>query len=134
MLIRYNWPEDLKRVNDYLLTLTSPHDVNIATPKRTIPQNSLIHNNIWIIAKHTGYTIDEAKIILKDWITELGRLKMKYTREVKGKQKEFYRSSKDLDTKELSLFNDYICEVWEALKLQMCYPDLVWYAKELFNN
>jgi hypothetical protein len=69
-------------------------------PKRTIQQNKYLHVCITIFANETGYTIEEAKTLLK---RTFGRF-MLY--EKKGDK--YLRSTADLDTREESEFIDFI--------------------------
>ena len=67
--------------------------------KRTLRQNSYLHVVIQLYAIHLGYTLDEAKLFLKR--------NCDFMRYEKGGE-EFYRRTRDLDTKECTMFIEWI--------------------------
>ena len=67
--------------------------------RRSIDQNSYLHVCITLYAIHFGYTIDEAKTLLK-------RLCNFMVYEKNGQK--FLKRTRDLDTKEMTTFIDFI--------------------------
>lgn len=69
-------------------------------PKRSLSQNSYVHACFGLIAKHTGYTIEEVKTDMK---REFGSF-MIYSKD----SKRYLRSTADLDTKQMTEFIDWL--------------------------
>lgn len=67
---------------------------------RSIKQNSYFHVCLALSAIFIGYTLEEMKVVFKRGYGLI------YTK----RGQEFIRSSKDLDTKEMAKFIDYIIE------------------------
>ena len=132
MQFLYKWPESLKTIVDYLVELKTPHSVTIEPPKRSNQQNKCLHDNVGIIADHTGYSIEEMKLIIKEWVTKTGKLKMVEEKRTEKVEFKVYRSTKDLDTKEFGILMDYVFELWATLWLTMNIP-AVQFANEIFN-
>ena len=134
MQLLYKDNSSLKEVVDYLTSLKTPHLVIVEKPRRSTAQNRLFHDNVAIIADTIGYSLEEMKLIIKEWITKANKLKMVEKKETKkGLEYTVYRSSKDLDTKEFTELVEYVFQLWEALWIQMNIPALE-YADELFSN
>lgn len=69
-------------------------------PKRTINQNSYLHACFGLMAKYTGFTIEEIKVIAK---REFGSF-MVYEKD----GKRFLRSSTKLDSKQFTAWTDWV--------------------------
>lgn len=69
-------------------------------PQRSLSQNAYLHVCFGLIAQETGFTIEEAKTVLK---REFGSF---LVYEKKGTK--FLRSTADLDTKEMTNFIDWL--------------------------
>lgn len=75
-------------------------ELKVWKAKRSNPQNSYLHVCLGLIAQKTGYTLEEAKSVIK---RQFGRY-MVY--EKNGEK--FLTSTADLDTKQLTDFIDFI--------------------------
>lgn len=117
----------------YLLELTTPHLIIIQKPKRTQAQNRCLHDNIQILANHSWYTLGEMKLIMKEQVTKLWKLTMvTHKTTPKGLSFSEYRSTAELDTKELAILMDFIFDVGQALGLKMHDPAIFW-AEKIFT-
>lgn len=95
---------------DYLSELIAAGkivEVIKVSPKRTLNQNAYLHLLIGAFGNHFGYTLDEAKLVYKQLNWEI----YQYTKEVRNKQWTFWRSSADLDTKEMTITIDVLREM-----------------------
>jgi len=81
-------------------------DMKTIKPRRTLPQNRYLHLLLGAFGHHFGYTKDEAKFIYKDLNADLYR----YEKEVRGKRKTFYKSSKTLTKEEMAKSIDVLRE------------------------
>ena len=73
-------------------------EVKMIKPARTINQNKYLHVCIGLIAKETGYTMQEAKIVMK----------REHGLEYEKNGKRFLRSTRELDTGEMTKFIDWM--------------------------
>jgi hypothetical protein len=95
-------PEQLEKFNFYVEKLRKHKGsvrIDKINKKRTIRQNAFLHVLIQLFAIETGYTLDEAKTLLKRK-SEC----MVYTKQ----GERFLKRTRDLDTKELSEFIEWI--------------------------
>ena len=74
-------------------------DLKKINPKRSLSQNNYLHLIITLLAIETGYNLDEAKILLKRECNFM-------TYEKNGNK--FLKRSRDLDTKELTNWIEWI--------------------------
>lgn len=133
MHLLYSWPEDLKRIVDYLTTLESPHSVVIEKPRRTVNQNSLWYWYVQLLADYTGYTPEQTKSIIKQSITDKGILTMaKKIITKNGTEIIDYTSSSDLKKDEFSLLMNHTMQLCDLMWIQYKY-DTIQFAKEIFN-
>ena len=84
---------------NYLLENEKQVELKECRKKRTIKQNAYLHVCITLFAIETGYTISEAKTILKRECSF-----MRY----KKKEKTFLKQTSKLNTKELTDFIEFI--------------------------
>jgi len=87
-----------ERVN-FLIDKKSKIEIRKITKQRTIKQNSYLHVVITLFAIYFGYTIAEAKTLLKRKCNFM-------TYEKKGVK--FLQSTANLNSKEMTIFIDYI--------------------------
>ncbi len=84
-------------------------EVKEVKPRRSLNQNSYLHLLLGAFGAHFGYSLEEAKTIYK----QLNASIYEYSREVRGKQHTFYRSSAELDKAEMTKSIDTLRE-WSA--------------------
>ena len=99
MLRDLSKPEDLKSAQVYFDKLVkdgSKIELRKIAPKRTINQNSYVHALFTLWGTHFGYSVDEAKQVIK---SHLG-----YVYEKKGVW--FCERTSEMDTKQLAIFID----------------------------
>ena len=85
---------------DKLMDSKSKIELKEFKPKRTVSQNKYLHVCFTIVANETGYTVEEAKTVLK---REHGAF-MVYEKE----GNKFLRSTATLDTLEMTMFIDWL--------------------------
>ena len=86
---------------DYLTSNGAVVELTEKRKKRSIPQNSYLHVVITLFAIEVGYTLDEAKTVLKRECSF-----MVYDKE----GMKFLKRTRDLNTKELTDFIEWIRE------------------------
>ena len=97
----------------YLIELTKLSkkcEIKAISPRRSLNQNSYLHLLLGSFGVHFGYTLEEAKLIYK---RDLNPDIYIYEREVRGKNKEFIRSSADLTVEEMTKSIDRLRE-WSS--------------------
>ena len=99
--MNFKLPDDLKKINFYLQDKKGVWIVKKYHPKRTNLQNRYMHAIFNMIAKETGYTMEEVKQIYK-------RKFLSYEKEVNGIVTKFVKNTRDLDTKEETDFIEKI--------------------------
>lgn len=78
-------------------------EVKKIDPKRSLNQNAYLHLLIGYFGQHFGYTLTEAKFVYKD----INKDVYAYTK----KDRTFYRSSAELDVKEMTKTIDRFREI-----------------------
>lgn len=97
---------DRKKARAYfekLLNGDLPFELKATKKQRTIRQNAYLHVCLSMFCAETGYTIDESKELFSLHLPDL----MRYTK----KEVSFRKSSKDLDSKEMTVLIDKIREM-----------------------
>ena len=87
-----------KKYLDLLISRGNMAEVKKVSPTRSLNQNNYLHLLLAAFGQHFGYTLDEAKLIYKEINKEI------YGYEKKGRQ--FFRSSADLSTDEMTVTID----------------------------
>lgn len=103
MILDCNIHTDTEKANEYLASLIKNRsliELKKINPKRTINQNSYLHSCFGLMAKYTGFTIEEIKVIAK---REFGSF-MVYEKE----GSKFLRSSTELDSKQFTQWTDWV--------------------------
>ena len=98
-------PFDIPKAKEYLDGLIQkgdPFEMKRKAPKRTNRQNAYLHVILGFFASEYGCSLEEAKLLYfkKECNREIFE-RMGVNR--KGKEVTYYRSTKDLDTREMSL-------------------------------
>jgi hypothetical protein len=97
----------------YLIELTKlgkKCEIKPISPRRSLNQNAYLHLLLGAFGAHFGYTLDEAKLIYK---RDLNPDIYVYNKELRGKTKQFIRSSADLTVEEMTKSIDRLRE-WSA--------------------
>lgn len=99
-------------------------DVVLKELTRSDKQNRLFHDNISILAEHSGYDIETMKDIIKCLITDDSILHMCDITELPSWRVIIsYVSTATLKKSEMSKLMDYVYMHWERLGLKMIYPE-----------
>lgn len=110
MKYRLSNPTEAGQALQYLSQLTGDKkmvEIKEVKPRRSLPQNSYLHLLLGIFGSHFGYTLEEAKLIYK---RDLNPSIFVYEKELRGKTKEFIRSSADLSRDEMARSIDTLKE------------------------
>ena len=109
---------------EYLIKKEAKVDLTEKQHSRSLDQNKFLHVCFTYVAQETGYTIEEAKHVLK---MDFGKF-MKYT---KG-DFTFYRSTASLNKNECSEFIEWI-RAMAARELGVCIPSSDEYYQNAFD-
>ena len=96
---------DIKKADDLYQKLRSgdkPFEIKVKNPKRTLKQNSYLHLILGYFATEFGYTLDEVKV---EFFKKLVNSSIFYAERInrRGERVRYLRSSKDLDTAEMTI-------------------------------
>ena len=137
MIYHLDIPADLRKANAYLIKLIKLGkrvEIKELKPPRTTKQNAYLHLILGILAKETGYTLPEIKIVWKRQICSDLFIYSKPSMNGKGTAL-FERSSADMDSKQLTQAIDRLREFSNTeLDIRLPLPDDQYYLDHAYNE